>query len=207
MMILLQTKWKLATMFSLLVALLIGNTAYAENRDDNFFWSDVVPTPSCTDNSSRDGESGKSKEVGVVVDGKKVVLELPDCKEAKKNQVIVMVNGLYLHTAFGSGAEPYSEDGRTMIPLKALADAFGFEVGWEQSEQKITLKNDDKSIILFIGKSEMLVDGEKVVLEKATPTVKNNVTFLPVRPLAEILGVQVNWDATTRTAAFANETA
>lgn len=199
MMILLQTKWKLTTMFGLVVVLLIGNTAYATNPADNFYWSDGVPTLSCSDGGNNKG--------GVVIDGKKVAIDLPTCEEAKKNQVKVLVNGQYLHTIFGSGAEPYSEDGRTMIPLKALADAFGFEVNWEQSEQKITLKNDKKSIILHVGKSEMLVDGEKVMLEKAAPTVKNNVTFLPVRPLAELLGVKVDWDAATRTATFANETA
>lgn len=190
----LQTKWKLATIFTLLLVLLIGNTAYARNPADNFFWSDVVPMPSCSTSPSRDG--------GLVIDGKKVKVELPTCEEAKKNRVIVLVNGQYLHTVFGSGAEPFIENGWTMIPLKALADAFGFEVGWEQSQEKITLKKVNKNIIMHIGKSEMLVDGKNVNLGKTAPVIKNNVTFLPVRQLAEILGVKVDWNGNTRTATF-----
>ncbi|WP_165972200.1 stalk domain-containing protein [Paenibacillus piri] len=200
-----QTRWKLAMLSGLLVILLIGNTAYARNPDDYFFWSDVVPMPSCSSKPSRGGESGKSMEAAVVKDGKKVAMELPSCEEAQKSRVLVLVNGLYLQTVFGSGAEPFIENGRTMIPLRALADAFGFEVSWEQSEQKITLKNDDKMIILYIGKSDMLVDGEKLKLDEAVPMIKHDLTFLPVRQLAEILGVKVEWDGDTRTATFTDK--
>ena len=55
---------------------------------------------------------------------------------------------------------------------------------------------------MHVGKSEMWVDGKKVDLEDAVLTVKNGVIFLPVRQLAEILGVQVDWNSTTRTATF-----
>ncbi|GIP39038.1 hypothetical protein J31TS4_23180 [Paenibacillus sp. J31TS4] len=116
--------------------------------------------------------------------------------------VLVHVNGKYLHTVFGTGAEPFIENGRTMIPLRALADAFGLEVSWEQSEQKVTLKTNDKTIVLSIGKSEMLVNGERFYLEEAVPMIKNDLTFLPVRQLAELLGVKVEWDGDSRTAAF-----
>ncbi|BBI33424.1 stalk domain-containing protein [Cohnella abietis] len=192
-----KTKLKYITL-SLLLLLLIGNTAYAAERA--FFWSDVEPIPSCY--TSRDGDS---TEMGVVIDGKKVKLDIPTCKEAMKNRVLVLVNGKYLQTVFGSGAEPFIENSRTMIPLRALGDGFGFEVSWEQSEQKITLKKDDKSIILHIGKSEMLVDDKKVNLEDAVPRIKNSVTFLPVRQLAEILGVKVDWNGKTRTATFTDK--
>lgn len=201
----LQTKWKLATIFSLLVVLLIGNTAFARDPADHSFWSDVVPMPSCFTSPSRDGEPGKSAGVTVVKNGKEDTVKLPSCEEAKKNFVLVLVNGQYLHTVFGSGAEPFIENGRTMIPLRALAGAFGFEVSWEPSEQKITLKNDDKRIILHIGKPEIWVDGEKLNLEEAVPMIKNDLTFLPVRQLAEILGVKVEWNADTRTATFTDK--
>lgn len=73
------------------------------------------------------------------------------------------------------------------------------------SEQKITLKNDDKRIILHIGKPEIGVDGEKLNLDEDVPMIKNDLTFLPVRQLAEILGVKVEWDADTRTATFTDK--
>lgn len=191
-----KTKWKLFTATSLLFILIGGNPTYAA---ENFFWSDTEPTPSCY--TTREGDS---KDMGVVVDGKKVKQDIPTCAEAKKNRVLVLVNGKYLQTIEGSGAEPFIENGRTMIPLKALADGFGFEVTWKPSEQKIVLEKGSQTIILFIGQSEMQVDGKKVTLENAVPMIKNGVTFLPVRQLAEVLGVKVNWDNNTRIAKFSD---
>jgi len=193
-----KTKLKYMTL-SLLCLLFIGNTAYAAETED-FFWSEAVPVPAYTEN--RDGASG---EMGFVIDGKRIDMKLPTYEEAIKNRVLVLIDGKYLHTVAGTGTEPFIENGRTMIPLKAIADAFGFEVDWEQSEEKITLTKDDKTIILHIGKPEIMVDGETLYFEDAVPMIKNSRTFLPVGKIAEILGVQVEWDGDTRTATFIGE--
>ncbi|MEJ8544504.1 copper amine oxidase N-terminal domain-containing protein [Brevibacillus borstelensis] len=193
-----QAKWKCMTILSLLVVLLSGNKTYAA-RD--FFWSDVVPIPSCS--KSRDGSL---KELMIKKeDGTTITEELPSCEEAMKTRVLVRVNGKYLHAVAGTGGEPYIDNGRTMVPLRAIADVFGFEVGWEESEGKITLKKEGKNIVMHIGKSEMLVDGEKVIFEDAVPTRKKNLTFLPVKQLADVLGIKVEWDGEKRLATFTSE--
>ena len=131
-------------------------------------------------------------------------METATCEEAKKNRVMVVVNGKYLQPILGSGADPFIENGRTMVPLK-IAEAFGFKVDWEQNEKKITLKKDGKNITMHIGKSEMLVDGKEVKFEEAVPMIKNDLTFLPVGQLAEILGIKVEWDEDKRTATFTSK--
>ncbi|MEK3917860.1 copper amine oxidase N-terminal domain-containing protein [Paenibacillus sp. FSL H7-0331] len=83
-------------------------------------------------------------------------MELPSCEEVKKNHVLVFVNGKYLHVE-DSGGVPFIENGLTMVPLRAIADAFGFEVGWEQSQEKITLTPNSKSIIMHIGKPDIFL--------------------------------------------------
>lgn len=197
-LVLLINKLKHITL-GLFCVLLIGNPVYAT---EDFFWSDVEPMPDC--GKTRDGSSQK---VGLVTeDGKKLEWTLPTCEEAMKNRVLVLVNGKYLHTsAIATGAEPFIENGRTMIPLRATADAFGFEVEWEEREKKITLMKDSRTIILHIGEPEIIVDGKTVHFEGAVPMVKNNRTFLPAGKLAEILGIQVSWDKETRTATFTHE--
>ncbi|WP_230875839.1 copper amine oxidase N-terminal domain-containing protein [Paenibacillus campinasensis] len=180
----------------MLFALLLSTAAHAA---EVFFWSEAEPRPSCT-NNTRDGSTGN---IGLIIDGEKKELDLPTCTEAINNRVLVLVDGNYLHTVAGTGAEPFIENGRTMIPLRALADAFDFEVEWKQSEAKITLKKEDTVIIMHIGQPEMFVNGKAVKLENAVPMIKNNVTFLPVRQLAEILSINVKWDHKTRTAVFA----
>ncbi|MDQ0166949.1 copper amine oxidase N-terminal domain-containing protein [Bacillus horti] len=143
--------------------------------------------------------------LGLFIDGNEVALDLPSCDEAMKNRVLVLVEENYLHTVTGIGVEPFIENGRTMIPLRALADAFGFDVEWEQSEAKITLTKDSRIIIMHIGSQDMLVDGDSVSLEGVSPMIRNNVTFLPVRQLAETLGIKVGWDSESRTATFTQE--
>ncbi|GIQ71366.1 copper amine oxidase N-terminal domain-containing protein [Xylanibacillus composti] len=187
----------ISLLIGMLISLLIGMPAHAA---DGYFWSDAKPLPSCSQNS-REGGRG---QMGIVIDGEKVELDLPACEEASKNHVFVTVDGKYLNTVAGIGAEPFIENGRTMLPLRVLADAFGFEVDWAQPEQKITLAKDGKETVLHIGKPEMLVDGNKIALTGAVPLIRSNVTFLPVRQLAEVLGIQVGWDEATRTAQFSN---
>ncbi|RXZ77448.1 copper amine oxidase N-terminal domain-containing protein [Paenibacillaceae bacterium] len=182
----------------MLFAFVIGTSVHAA---EGFFWSEIEPRPSCTSNT-RDGSSGN---LGLIIDGNEVDLDLPSCDEAMKKRVLILVEGQYLHTVAGSGGTPFIENGRTMIPLRAIADAFGFDVKWEQSEAKITLTKDGRTIVMHIGKPEMVVDGSKVNLEGAVPVIRDNVTFLPVRQLAETLGIKVGWDSKKRTATFTQE--
>ncbi|MFC7678345.1 copper amine oxidase N-terminal domain-containing protein [Paenibacillus sp. GCM10028914] len=139
----------------MLFALMIGNSVHA---DHEFFWSDIEPRPSCT-SISRDGTKGN---LGLVIDGKKIDLDLPSCDEAMKNHVSVFVEGKYLHVVA-------------------------------------------RIIVMHIGKQEMLVDGSKVSLEGIAPMIRGNVTFLPVRQLAETLGIKVDWSSEKRTATFTQE--
>ncbi|OBR65631.1 hypothetical protein A7K91_13700 [Paenibacillus oryzae] len=191
----------------LLCVLVFTNTAYASS---DYFWSESVPMPSCTgswdgtvsERASSEGSSEGGSMFTIMVDGKKIEQDIPTCAEAKKNRVLVVVNGLYLHVSATVEGWPYIENGRTMAPMRAIADVFGFEVDWKASEQKITLTKEEKSIVMHIGKSEMLVDGKKVLLEDTVPAIKKGVTFLPIRQLAEILGIDVEWDSKTRTARF-----
>ncbi|WP_378126425.1 copper amine oxidase N-terminal domain-containing protein [Cohnella boryungensis] len=161
----------------------------------------VRERPSSDDSSSNDSSS-KGKLSITTADGKKVEQEYPTCAEAKKNRVLVVVNGLYLHVAPTVDGWPYIENGRVMVPLRAIADVFEFEVDWKASEQKITLIKEEKTIVMYIGKSEILVDGEEVLLKDAVPAIKKGVTFLPVGQLAGMLGIKAEWDSKTRTVKF-----
>ncbi len=197
-----STKFKYIFISFFCLTFIIGSTVFAtENteRTEDFFWSDVVPVPSYATKN----EDGTSRKMGIINEkGERIELELPTYEEAIKNQVLVLVNGKYLHTVAGTGVEPFIEEGRTMVPLRAVADAFGFGVEWAQDEQKITLTKDDQTIILHIGESEILINDKTDYFEDAVPMIKNYRTFLPVRKLAEILGIKVEWNNDTRTATF-----
>lgn len=92
---------------------------------------------------------------------------------------------------------PVIQDNRTMVPMRAIFEALGAEVEWDEATRSITATRDDKTIEMAIGQNEMTVDGKAVTLEVA-PTILNNTTMVPVRAVAEGLDAQVEWDTEAR---------
>ncbi len=100
---------------------------------------------------------------------------------------------------------PYIDEAseRTMIPLRALAEALGYEVGWEEAEERVTLGNGLLEAELKIGSPEATVrmdkqyqgNWEKTINLDAFPVTVNDRTFVPVRFLSEALGYSVVWDS------------
>ncbi len=131
-------------------------------------------------------------------------IDAPPKSPTKANQtpsVNVVVNGKMLN----SDPPAYAEKGRTMGPLRAVADAFGFTVGWVQQTQEITLTKDGKKIVMHVGSADFTIDGKAAKFEDAVPTIKGGATFLPLRKLAEILGITVNWNEGSKTAIFSEK--
>ena len=103
-----------------------------------------------------------------------------------------------------SGSVAYVENGRTMMPVRGIAEAIGAEVSYEGETQTVTVENADTVIALTIGEDEMEVNGEKVMLLSA-PEIKEERTMLPVRDVAEALDCEVEWVQDTQTAVFTRD--
>lgn len=89
---------------------------------------------------------------------------------------------------------PFVEDGRTLVPVRAISEAFGLDVGWEEKTQTVTIGN---KATLVIDKPTMEVEGKQVALE-VPAKVYNNRTFVPFRALCEdVLGKKVYYNDTT----------
>ena len=100
-----------------------------------------------------------------------------------------------------SGSVAYVENGRTMMPVRGIAEAIGAEVSYDNSTQTVTVENEDTMIAMTIGDNEMEVNGQKMMLLTA-PEIKEDRTMLPVRDVAEALDCEVEWQQETQTATF-----
>ena len=87
---------------------------------------------------------------------------------------------------------------RTMLPVRAILEACGAEVGWDGATQTITATKGDTTIVMVIGSSEAYVNGALVLID-SPPVVTNNRTLVPARFLAESLNAKVGWDGNNRT--------
>jgi len=94
---------------------------------------------------------------------------------------------------------PFIENGRTLVPLRFVAETFGAEVGWDPVEERITITLGDKVVVLWIGKKEALIDGERYYLDVPPkvieiPEIGGGRTVVPLRFVSEAFGAKVEWD-------------
>lgn len=96
-----------------------------------------------------------------------------------------------------SDVDPVIENGSTLVPLAILSEGLGYEVEWEQSIKKVTVKKDSTVIELIIG--EAMIKVNDVIMETPTkPKLIDNRTMVPVRLVGELLGLTFEWDGTER---------
>ncbi|MGB9844104.1 MAG: copper amine oxidase N-terminal domain-containing protein, partial [Caldisericia bacterium] len=94
-------------------------------------------------------------------------------------------------------------EGRTLLPIRWVAEPLGAEVGWDGVEKKVTVSLKENLIELWIGKNIARVNGIDTPIDpnnpKVVPMIISGRTMLPVRFVAENLGCKVDWDGITKT--------
>ena len=105
--------------------------------------------------------------------------------------------------------EPVIDNGRILVPLRAIFEALNAEVYWDDATQTITAYKstafkEDIVVNLQIGSNEMTVsrtdmDEDKKVVLDAPATVINGRTLVPVRAISESLECEVYWLNTSST--------
>lgn len=90
---------------------------------------------------------------------------------------------------------PYiNSDGRTMVPIRFVAEQMGAEVTWDSDTQMIGIELDGKIISMTIGSREYEVDGEVYEMDtEAVLSAEYNRTMVPIRVISEAFGASVEW--------------
>lgn len=89
---------------------------------------------------------------------------------------------------------PIVKSGRTLVPIRFIAEKFGAKVDWNGLTSTVTILLEDKIVRLVIGSDKMQVNGVETKLDVAAQ-VQNGRTLLPLRAVAEALGRKVHWDS------------
>lgn len=96
---------------------------------------------------------------------------------------------------------PYIKDARTYFPVRYVAQALGItadNVVWDGAQRTVTIFRANRIVQVTIGSTTMLVNGVPLTMDVA-PEITAERTMLPIRFVAQGLGVNVNWDAATQT--------
>lgn len=95
--------------------------------------------------------------------------------------------------AKNSAVVPYTENGRTLIPVRFVAERFGADVSWDETTETVTISLGGKTVTLKIGETKFDVDGKEYELD-VPAKVENGRTLIPLRAVAEALEKKVFWD-------------
>lgn len=107
-----------------------------------------------------------SEDISVKINGEKIVLE----------QLPIMIND------------------RTLIPFRAVFEALGADVTWDENTNSAVGGLDGKKVEFPVGQSIYYVDGEKHEMDIETYINEaQGRTYIPVRYAAESLGFSVEW--------------
>jgi len=91
---------------------------------------------------------------------------------------------------------------RTLVPLRAVVEHLGGSIAWNARTRQVTLKARGTTVLLTIGKATALVNGKSLAIDpknsKVFPMLSSGRTMLPLRFVAENLGLQVGWNAKTK---------
>ncbi len=97
-----------------------------------------------------------------------------------------------------SGTSPVIVNERTLVPVRAIIEAFGGTVSWDSAVRTVLLDINDDTVRLVIGSNTAYLNGKEEKLDVA-PAVINDRTMLPIRFVAEGFNFGVAWEGQSRT--------
>lgn len=90
---------------------------------------------------------------------------------------------------------PFIQDNRTFVPLRALVEAFGAKVEYDNDTQSIHIQMDGKDLVMTIGKKTFTINGVQKQMDVSPYLTASGRTIVPVRFAAEGLGFSVDTTA------------
>ena len=108
----------------------------------------------------------------------------------------VVVNG---RSVQWTDATPFIDsNSRTMVPLRAVADALGLSVNWNGTAREASFSYGSRTISFPINSAYARTEGGGSIQMDTAAVIVNDRTYAPVRYLAEYFGFNVGWDGTAR---------
>ncbi|MDP4179559.1 MAG: extracellular solute-binding protein [Bacillota bacterium] len=118
-------------------------------------------------------------------DGVKIILQLNNPK--------MIVDNVEQEIDPGRGTKPLILNDHTVVPIRAIIEALGGEVAWDESERKISIQQGNNTIFMWLDSYITEVNGESKNADIPLKSI-NGRTMAPLRYIAENLNFNVDWD-------------
>lgn len=130
------------------------------------------------------------EELEVIDELSKKLSEIEDLKVLSVDNIFAKGRVLKFDTP------PVIKHNRTLIPVRALTEGFGAEVHWDPETKEVKITSGDKVMVMKLDSRTVLVNDEEIEID-VEPEVISNRTLVPLRFIAETLGLKVEWDQET----------
>ena len=128
---------------------------------------------------------------------------------AADDEITVIVNGKVIDFE----QKPIIEDGRTLVPIRAVCEELGAEVMWDAARETVAITKGRTMLTLTIGTNILFVYVDTAYDEipskpssevsyvrlDVPPKIYNKYTLLPIRAVVENLGCEASWIQKTKT--------
>lgn len=122
------------------------------------------------------------------------------------DNITVNINGKQLDF---QGASPIILDGRTLVPVRAIAEGLNAQVEWKAETSTVLIYRKNIYIKLELDNKAMVygtyanvngqnqIESTKAIELGVAPEIINGSTMVPFRAIVEVLGASVGWDEAT----------
>lgn len=93
--------------------------------------------------------------------------------------------------------DPIIEDERTLVPMRAIFEALGAEVTWDQDTRTASAIKGNDTVDITIDSNMLYKNGIAVELDVPAKIIDER-TLVPVRAISESFNADVQWEAETR---------
>ncbi|WP_215492027.1 stalk domain-containing protein [Fenollaria sporofastidiosus] len=146
-------------------------------------------------------EDKKSEDKAIDKDTKKPV-------EKTESEVVLSIGSKDMNNKYngiaskkGMDVAPYIKNGRTMLPIRYIAEALGMGVTWDAKTRTVIIQDMFYRVEIPVNTNKIIVNG-KTYTSDVKPEIKNNRTMLPIANIARALGLKdgedIIWDASKR---------
>ena len=160
--------------------------------------------------------------MGLAADGTQITAQLrPDFTIIINDEVRTFTD------ANNTVVYPVLYNGTTYLPLRAVGNSLGMDVGWDGATQTVTLVSSDKKKSTSAAAFDSAISNTQItaqlrpdftiiingVIQEFSdvngnvvyPVLYNGTTYLPLRAVGNSLGLHVDWDGATQTVVLSGE--
>lgn len=141
-----------------------------------------------------DGGTNADTSTGRAQSGNVIIPIQNDKTTADDNGIKVNLNGISLNFT----QPPVIENGTTLVPMRAIFEAMGASVEWNNDTKTVTSKKGNITVVLTLDKDTAMVNDKEISLAVPAKLVNGN-TMVPLRFVSESMGAEVNWDGESKT--------